>query len=546
MININKKPDNTILVLLLFVIFSAFIIAGGFWWYGNQQKLTHQHWAETLDSIAELKKNKIIEWRKERMSDAFVIAQWSIISAYFKDKEIQKEEKQALISQIDPVLTMYGYTNMVLLNKRGEVGFIANEKYFEALNESTLKSFHAALTAKKIIFSSFYHCQLHKTVHIDLVAPVVIRRDHKDEVVGGIIFMINPDKFLYPLIQSWPTPSPTAETLLVEQAGDAVLFLNEPRHTKAAPLTLKFPLTDNRLPGARAVAGWQGALEGNDYRGVPVLAVTKATPDTPWRLVAKIDLEEIYRALYREARLIITGVISLILLLGAVLGWTLSAQRERHYEALYGLERERQALLSHFEYLVKYANDIILLMDQEGNLTEVNDRAVAAYGYDREELLQLNILDLAQTNETPALSQWSRKDQAGQGKIYEGHHRRRDGGVFPVEISVNLIQVEGKQYFQEIIRDITERKKAEAALRESEQKYRLLVDNVAEAIGVAQDGFLKFVNPAASQVLGRSEVELTSTPFVEFIHPDDRETFMDNHQKRLQGEILPQVYPFRI
>jgi len=216
------------------------------------------------------------------MSDAFVIVQWSNISAYFQDKEIQKEEKQALISQIDAVLTMYGYDHIVLLNKRGEVVFIANEKHLGAMNGSTLKLFHAALTAKKIIFGSFYHCQLHKTVHIDLVVPVVSRRDHKDEVVGGIIFMIDPDKFLYPLIQSWPTPSPTAETLLVEQVGDAVLFLNEPRHTKAAPLTLKFPLTDKRLPGAGAVEGWQGALEGNDYRGVPVLAVTKAIPDTPW------------------------------------------------------------------------------------------------------------------------------------------------------------------------------------------------------------------------------------------------------------------------
>ncbi len=89
-------------------------------------------------------------------------------------------------------------------------------------------------------------------------------------------------------------------------------------------------------------------------------------------------------------------------------------------------------------------------------------------------------------------------------------------------------------------RDITERKQAEQALRESEQKYHLLVDTAGEAIVVAQDGILKFVNRMASDLTGYSEQELTSRPFSEFIHPDDRGMVIERYLSWIKGNsILP-------
>lgn len=91
-----------------------------------------------------------------------------------------------------------------------------------------------------------------------------------------------------------------------------------------------------------------------------------------------------------------------------------------------------------------------------------------------------------------------------------------------------------------------EHNQMEMALRESEERYRALVENANEAILVTQDGMIKFANPKAQELGGYSEDELISRPFVELIHPDDREMVFERYSKRLKGEEVPHVYSYRI
>jgi len=91
-----------------------------------------------------------------------------------------------------------------------------------------------------------------------------------------------------------------------------------------------------------------------------------------------------------------------------------------------------------------------------------------------------------------------------------------------------------------------ERKRAEEALRESEEKYRILVEKANDAIMVAQDGLVKFPNPKCLEISGYSAEELTSLPFVNLIHPEDRDMVMDRHRRRLAGKKVPSSYAFRI
>ncbi len=94
--------------------------------------------------------------------------------------------------------------------------------------------------------------------------------------------------------------------------------------------------------------------------------------------------------------------------------------------------------------------------------------------------------------------------------------------------------------------DVSDHAEVLEKLEKSERNYRLLVENAKEAIVVAQDGFFRFVNPAAERLFGHGADELMSRPFFEFLHPDERAMAADHHRRRMAGEEPPEPYEMRI
>jgi two-component system cell cycle sensor histidine kinase/response regulator CckA len=141
------------------------------------------------------------------------------------------------------------------------------------------------------------------------------------------------------------------------------------------------------------------------------------------------------------------------------------------------------------------------------------------------------------------------KALSGSTVLYEGvYHSSTAKKVTPTRALFAPMISEGGRILGGvgIIEDITDRKQAEDALRESEEKHRNLFENANEAMFVAQDGKLVFLNPRTAMMTGYSSEELQSGPFIEFIHPDDREMVIDRHVRRMKGEALPHRYSFRI
>lgn len=96
------------------------------------------------------------------------------------------------------------------------------------------------------------------------------------------------------------------------------------------------------------------------------------------------------------------------------------------------------------------------------------------------------------------------------------------------------------------IQDITDRMVAEEALVKSAHQYRLLVENANDAIFIAQDERLCFANPKTEEITGYSQKELLKIPFMDIVHPDDRQRVVTNYRNRLAGGVLQPVYNFRI
>ncbi|HMK52893.1 MAG TPA: PAS domain S-box protein, partial [Thermodesulfobacteriota bacterium] len=193
--------------------------------------------------------------------------------------------------------------------------------------------------------------------------------------------------------------------------------------------------------------------------------------------------------------------------------------------------------------------EMVFETDQTGKLLFANRCAFDTFGYTNEDFdrgLRLFEMVIPEDRERVAKNI---ETLLKEGKVTGNEYTalRKDGTTFPVWASPNLIIRDDKPVgIRGIVIDIRERKQAEEALRVSEEKYRLLVENAGEAIFVAQNGMLKFANRNTTEMIGYSKEELTSKPFQEFIHPADRELVLDRHLKRLGGHDLPSVYPFRI
>ena len=260
---------------------------------------------------------------------------------------------------------------------------------------------------------------------------------------------INPYDFLFPFIQTWPSSSRTAETVLLRREGKEVVFLNELRHRKNTALVFRMPIHARfKSPEAMAAMGKEGPVEGKDYRGNLVLTVLRSVPGTPWSIVAKVDREEVYAPLRRQT--LITGLAILIAFLAAALG--LGLQWRQHDNLLLrkqlAIEKERQILTERFLSLNKQVNDIFLLMDQGWWILEANDRALETYGYSLEELQTMREPDLS-----PIGAQAAVRRQTGHGKIWSGSiietvHQRKDGTRFPVETSVRAVEIGGKKFIK--------------------------------------------------------------------------------------------------
>jgi diguanylate cyclase (GGDEF)-like protein/PAS domain S-box-containing protein len=188
-------------------------------------------------------------------------------------------------------------------------------------------------------------------------------------------------------------------------------------------------------------------------------------------------------------------------------------ERKRAEEAF--RESEKQ-----FRLLVQHIPDIFSVIDTNGNIIDVNRHACEKLGYTRDELLGLNVQDIEQ-NFTAAkhAEQWKRI-VPGVPILVEGVQIRKDGTTFPAEIRIGMFESVGKKFFLTLTRDITERKQAEEALRESEKRYRQIVDNADDIIyGVDNRGHFAFINPVAARITGYSEHELIGRHYLDLVSP---------------------------
>ncbi|MCX6122489.1 MAG: PAS domain S-box protein [Ignavibacteriales bacterium] len=479
-------PRRTIpwFLITIFLSLAAGIFITGFFFYQDQQERIKIAAQNDLAAFADLKAGQIAQWRQERIIDAELTCNNAAIARqveiYFKTPE-KTSPKQDLFKFMKSFQDHAGYRSILLLDAKRNVR-LSVSNHDDSVCSYGHTIFKEVLLYRQITFSDLHCSKSVPYVHIDLIVPIFSPDRSDSTIIGTLLLRIDPQVVLFPLIKTWPTPSRTSETLLLEQVGDSVVYLNELRHRKNTTLTLRMPISNEQLPASMAARGIERNVEGKDYRSVPVLAAIRKIQNTPWFMIAKVDQEEIYAPLRSQTWIAVIGMFLFLLAAGGIIVSWWRHQQAKFYRDKYLAEVERQALMKHFDYIIKYANDCILLINMDGRIKEVNDQACKVYGYTREEFAQLRIHDLR--SERTRLSVDKQMNQVAErgGLVFETEHRRKDGTVFPVEVSSRFIKIDETRFYQSIIRDITERKRAEEKLRSLASRNDAILSSVPDII----------------------------------------------------------------
>ncbi len=190
--------------------------------------------------------------------------------------------------------------------------------------------------------------------------------------------------------------------------------------------------------------------------------------------------------------------------------------------------KQAEQKLALFRTLLDQSNDAIEVVDPEtGHFLDMNEKGLVDLNYSREELAFLRVWDIDPTVDQLSFTKIIEELRKSGSIIFNSYHQRKDGSKFPVEINIKYVQFD-RDYVITVVRDVTERKLAEEAIRESEERFRSVAQSANDAI-IAADSNSRIIswNNGAKNIFGYEEEEVLGKPLI-MLMP---EQYRDAHQK---------------
>ncbi|MFA7418545.1 MAG: PAS domain S-box protein, partial [Melioribacteraceae bacterium] len=376
-------------LVLVFVILILSVMTTGYSYYKNYEKQYRLGIEQDLSSIASLKVNQIVQWRKERLNNAEFLyknTEFSgLVNSLLKNQN-DIDVKKRIREWIDKVHSTYQYESISLHDLKGR-----------ELVASPIKKMHSHLffpkllseiqKSEEIIFKDFYRDENDLRIYLAIFIPI----QFDNNLIGILDLRLDPQQYLYPLINEWPTPSKTAETLIVRREGKEVVFLNELKFKKNTALNLRRPLTELNLTSVQAALGKKGIIQGVDYRGVPVLAYVCPIPNSPWFLVTRIDVAEVYVHLQEWFWAIIILVVVLLTGLGTSIGLIWRNQRSKFYLERYQSTEKIRKLNRVYAVLSDINGAIVRIRNSQELFEKACDIAIEKGGFQMAWIGKINL-----------------------------------------------------------------------------------------------------------------------------------------------------------
>ena len=516
-----EKPHRNlrtrVILTLLVLIISLGLISFAVDYYRRDQALIRDVNYAALSAVEQLKIGQIVQWRQERQKDAQLYSGDRLLASTILAWINQPQDaglKNNLLERLAALHQIGKYQNVMIADTDGRV-LIAAEVEPSGQDPNRTSLVLQAVRQNRVIFGDFDRRTDTGQIHIDVVAPVL---DPNNKVAAALILRTDPQAYLYPLIQSWPLPSASAETLLVRRDGDQLVYLNTLRHRSDAPLTLRMPLTNLELPAVEAVLGRTGIYEGRDYLGQQVLAELQPVPDSPWFMIAKINIAEIMaEAVYHGW--VTASLTALAIFLVVCMAAFLEIYRQRFiYQRLLIVEQERRRAQDEIRATLYGIGDGVIATDVEGLVTRLNPAAEFLTGWPEAEAIGKPLSQVFRIINEITLQEVSNPAERAllEGKVIGlANHTlliSRDGSQRAIADSAAPIWDEEHSLAGVVLvfRDQELERAAQKALQASQQKFMTIFQFSPDAILLTSlpDGRIVDANETASRMTGFTREEL--------------------------------------
>ncbi len=364
-------------------------------------------------------------------------------------------------------------------------------------------------------------------LNLEIAEPIL---EESGAAAGAVFLVVDAGRAFTAL---FPASGPrTLERLFVVVPEADRLLVVAPASLGEAGAAFRLPAADRSTFAAAALGAQRAAGEFSDGRGHTVLAATRRIPEIGWAIVIEVDLAEALAESRRQAFWIVCGAAGLFAgLVGAGVSWQRTL-RARHFRDMAVRDARYRVLLEQTQEAVA--------VKVKGRVAYANPACVEMFGYQKP-LIGVPVTVFFAPGSRKQVEEIVQHRIAGRPapELYEAIGLRGDGTTFAVELRVTPVEFEGQPGFQAVLRDITGRKRMEAEIRESEERYRLLFErNLAGVYRSTLDGRLLECNRAFAQMMGyASPAEAMAQPGLAFhASPEAREQFLE--RLRREGSLV--------
>lgn len=521
-----RAPSGYKMCAVFYSLLAIVAVLGvGYFRYQEQHiVLEKQH---ELAAIADLKVAQIVRWRNERLNHVEYIYNNPLFYRQIKaflDNPDDHDKKNDILAWLKSLHTLKLFDDVYLFDAKDREIFSLKTSW--PLGPHAKDLIAAAHINQRPVISDLHTATTVNFAHFDIVIPLV---DQKlpGSFIGVLFMRLKPQAELFPLIQSWPTPSRTAETVLFRKENDSVLFLNDLRHRHGTALKLRIPLVKGNCVAAMAANGIEGVIEGVDYRDVPVLAMSRKIPGTPWLIEAKVDRDEIYAPLRQQVWIAGAGVFMLAVIAGVTVRYWWWRQRSRFYCELYEERQRAEERIRGLASIVENSNVAIIATTLDGIVTGWNRAAETIYGYKESEMFDKSVLTLVPPDRKHEVTEILNKIKNGEKVVnYETIRLDKKGQPLNLLLTISPILDSGGKVVgvSSIAHDITARKKMEDELRNNESRLKLILDSLESGVVLIdpETHLIADVNPAAARLIGAAPDQIIGKTCHTFFCPADR------------------------